>query len=1061
MALAFDGWTATNIFTGSGTLNFFHKGEDPNNGAPTGTHGTGTLSGKARGVLVLIGQQQSATDHVTSVEISKNAGGPFFPLARIRFAQDTAGELGASYAYFLGAGILAGAFNVRVITSAVDRFAVCVLSFTATENMAVTASGLQQGDAANPSITLDSGSDTTMRCAVLFSGQDALASVVASAGTEMVYQTVTGAAPATMHFSRQSTPSSGSSAIGYTSTIEDVAMVAVAVRVNINPAVADPDPSSLATETAYFQAQKDSISRFRALVAKARLTECQNAYAQSIRQWLQRTDEFDNAAWTKSGGATVDVDVFVAPDGNPIASGDRLLFAATSDNILQATSGNTVTSKTFTGSVWLQSSSPGTIELTLQNAGATESALLVCNVTSTWQRFSIQKQFSGIPVDAVQLKIGRGSGGLAEVAAWRANVTQNPVNDGRLLLFPTVRRQGESVDTVSVMAGRCQAADAGVGKRCSYSGPTCQDPANINTGNDYEATAALQGYREMLFSSSDAVLPVGGENFLPMIQQAQFAAQEIYPDKSVTINADVKLTLADDTPTDNWNLVQAQNGFLTNTNTPSGTFLRRFRTIYRNFANPRNTMTLYESFPGAGATLSDLAIRGTYLMHSMKLNLNMMELELVDPLKLMQTLAPAKVSDSNLTRQNLSAASQTLKVDNVSQLTPFPDPGSPYQYPVVIQVDYDGTPEYCNVLSVDATTNILTISRGRWGTTGVTHPYGSKWREVLMLGTEHSTSTSPPLGLNPFDCILQLLHRGYGNLSRVAVATLEAERDLYLPGGVSNDLNFGIVFKRAGGVVGTANAAIVDPTDIDELLHSIRQSAQIDLWINKDQVITGRKIGPLRPTTTLVELADGSDIIANSVTVDENEITRVSRVVVAFALKTDKEGTAIGDYSDYVIVINADAERPGFDGEVRSLVILSPWILANDTTTATTLALQVMARYHNPIRKVKLSVELRNDYLQVGTTVALTTDELQDSQGAGVSARQHFILRREPSADSNHVVLLMQDEAILRRFAWISPDAVVQYDSATPAQKRYGFIADSFGLVGTISRDQPYYIWPV
>lgn len=970
------------------------------------------------------------------------------PMTRINHAEDVTTEFCMSEIWFLGSGIPTGAQTVHVVPGGASLGTTIVAvaaTITATTDTEIVASGIVQDNVADPGVTLDSGSSLAIRYAVLTSGNRATAPTVfagqtAGPGAQFAINVDTDRWATTY----QTSAASGVFRIGWTLTTDDVAMCAVAIREIATPPAPIPPP----VPSAQFLAERDTVSRFHQLVMDLNLITCQNAYAQPVSQWLTFTDAFDDAAWTKSG-VTVLPDSFVGPDGVSTAQADNLVFAAAGDTIRQLTVGSVVTSKTFTASVWLRNDAGGTLTLTLRNAGNTEFVTVVVTVTATWQRFTLFKQFSATPVDAVEFEIKRDTADMASVGAWRANVTQNPSNNNRADLFPSVKRSGEAVTVVAVQASRCQAADAGVGKRCWYSPPTCQDPANFNSGFSYEA-APLNGFRNFKFCRTDVPLPVGGETFHPMIQDASFAGQEIFNDKAVTVKAKTTVTLGDDTPRGVWNHVEQQRGHLVNTGTPSGTFWKRLRTIYRNFSNPKNFARLYEGFVATGATLSDLFLKGTYGISTMVVTKQGASIELLDPLDLLITKAPATINDDNVLIGGLSAGTTTVSVTNALQLTPLPAAGALYPYPVVIEIDPGtGSSEFCTVTAIDTVANTFAVLRGRWGTTAVTHAPGAKWREVLMLGTEAATPSSPPTGKNPVNCVLELLHRGFGSLSSVDIATFEQDRDLYMPD---------ILFKRAGPTIGSANAGIIESQDIEKIINTIREVTQIDIWTSAAQVLKGSVFGPIRPTTVFASLNDTSGLIADSVTVDENEITRVNKVIIHYGLRTDKPGSEITDYSSHLAYVDADSLRDDFDGEARTLSILCPWIIANDTATATTLAARLFIRRRKPLRKILGDIELKDDAISVGDYVQFSSDEIQNPDGTGVTNRKARVLRKEYHNDSNAISVLLQDEDLIQDFSFISGDADTTYDAATATQRLYAFIADDFGLVGS-DRVPGNYIW--
>ena len=136
------------------------------------------------------------------------------------------------YSFFLGSGIPAGAQTVSIAYDDSDmgvKKAVCIV-LTAGADTTVVAHGLVTGIPANPSVTLDSGAVVAIRLVALSSGHVIAETVTLGAGLTAVLAGEDATALAqSRHVARQTTPSSGSVAVGYTTTTDDVAMTALAV----------------------------------------------------------------------------------------------------------------------------------------------------------------------------------------------------------------------------------------------------------------------------------------------------------------------------------------------------------------------------------------------------------------------------------------------------------------------------------------------------------------------------------------------------------------------------------------------------------------------------------------------------------------------------------------------------------------------------------------------------------------------------------------------------------------------------------------------------------------
>jgi hypothetical protein len=808
-----------------------------------------------------------------------------------------------------------------------------------------------------------------------------------------------------------------------------------------------------------------AVSRTPQVIVELGITSCQNWYAQTATEYLWATQEFDNVAWTKTGGCTVTPNTTVAPDGTTTA--DTIAFAvAGTDSIdgggLVITSAN----RAFTGSVFLKAAAPGTITLRIHDTGTTESTAVVVNVTTAWTRFWNHCLFSGGAAGGAFLKIERGAGDLASVFAWGANLTRNPGDVDAEVRFPYVL----SFSTFP-NAGTCAAADAGDGSRCWYSFPTCQDPADFNVGHAYESSD-LQGLKVFRFCLKNAPIPLGGEDIWPMIKSVDFTPQKIDPERAVTVNERVKVQFYDDAASWAWNQDKASLGAKNNTGTPSGNFWRRFARIYRNYSNPRNYAKVYVGYVASGMTYGLFQQRGSYILTNIEIGSDgLVTLTLADKLRLTkvtstgvsQAKAPAKISETNLLNGGINNAVTSLVVDNAAELTPI-STETPAGYNVCIEMSYDvvGGNEFMNVGSINTTTNTLgSLQRGRWGTVAKSHLDNAKWREVLQFGTEFSTPASAPLGKNPIDIVVELLKRPGLLAADIDTATLNDERDTWLAGGVTADVETGIVFKRAGGVADSSDGCIASQQDVEKFLKQIREAIMLNLFVNESSQVTGKVFAPARPSVTLTEITDATEIVRDSIDVDENEDSRVTRVAVAYDLFAGKSGDSLADYAKIIVYVGSDEESAGDYGDKRTRIVLCPWIKSSGSATAQKLASHLFTRYKNPARRVSFSLEIKDDGVKCGDFVNLTTAFIQKPDGSTDAQRTMEVLSKQRKADNSglDVETLDTGMGIATRYGFIAPAGYPDYNAATALQHRYAYIGTAtVNQVGT-THGPGYRIW--
>lgn len=204
-AISHDAATLSTTFTTSSPNSFNH-----------------TPTAIPKGVVVFITQTGASNDQIIRVTY----GG--VPLNRIWSASDTAGESGRVYGFFLGNAVPTGTQSVSIVHRGNSQTKIAAaITFGGSNDIEIAQppDRLQQ-DQANPRIALDSGTKAALRYCVIFSGHDSVGNLDLLLGMTGLNNNDFGAS--ITRIDRESSPSTGSTTIGYTATSEDVAMMAVA-----------------------------------------------------------------------------------------------------------------------------------------------------------------------------------------------------------------------------------------------------------------------------------------------------------------------------------------------------------------------------------------------------------------------------------------------------------------------------------------------------------------------------------------------------------------------------------------------------------------------------------------------------------------------------------------------------------------------------------------------------------------------------------------------------------------------------------------------------------------
>ena len=251
---------------------------------------------------------------------------------------------------------------------------------------------------------------------------------------------------------------------------------------------------------------------------------------------------------------------------------------------------------------------------------------------------------------------------------------------------------------------------------------------------------------------------------------------------------------------------------------------------------------------------------------------------------------------------------------------------------------------------------------------------------------------------------------------------------------------------------------ISEPTKLSDLYMEIVDLLDAKSWVAENLKITIRKNTTNTPTTGYVSLSDADNIIEDSGSVDVNEKSRISRMIVYWdKVATGKASEEIS-YRRLDIAIDPDAETNY--GDPVEKVVKSRWIDPYVTMEETVqqfvknLAIRRIQRCKHAQNLITVKVPEKDAGVKTGDYVRLSTDELLESDGNPISARMYQVVKRDRG---DKAVTLTFIQVTPRRMAVIAPAGLPAYPSATEVQRAYGYICDATGKMS--DGTDGYFIW--
>lgn len=496
------------------------------------------------------------------------------------------------------------------------------------------------------------------------------------------------------------------------------------------------------------------------------------------------------------------------------------------------------------------------------------------------------------------------------------------------------------------------------------------------------------------FTSADVATPFKtGER--PYIKKVTTFATEIKSD-NITVNAREKAKMHDEFDTD----IGIDPYLSDRTSAAQGTFWRKLLA-----RNPNYKDRIYERYEGfLGLAEVDFERRFVGLLDNITISGQDVTIEAADMLTALADIdVPAEV-DVKLTA-DVTDSETTLTVDDVSDLD-----ASGY-----VRIS-DEIIQYAAISGLQLTG----CTRACFGTTADSHDADDNVQPCRYYAAD-----------NLFDILLEML-------------TDDAEYD---PSYVDS-ASFADAKDWPGGEPDVW-AIISEPTPLEDLFFELLELADSKVWVAEDLKITIARNYPNRGGRTYTKWNDDEHIIDGSVSVDLNEDSRITRVVMYW----DKD--AIGDleeqasYARMDMAIDGDAESANEYNGTEKKEIWCRW-LHPDCGTSEELDFwtdEFLGRYlmnrRDAAPLITLEVKQKDSGVKTGEYIKLTTDELCDVDGSDISDARFRVVKREQKENGKYEYKL--ERMPKKKIALFNDIGASDWEDATEAELEYGYFGDSYG----------------
>ena len=554
------------------------------------------------------------------------------------------------------------------------------------------------------------------------------------------------------------------------------------------------------------------------------------------------------------------------------------------------------------------------------------------------------------------------------------------------------------------------------GTKCYNTYPTCKYLSAYNkTTKDYK------------FTLREKPLPFPGHR--PYLKTEQYLSTEIQPDEAVTIDHRVTLVFYDEPDSD-----VGIDPYLADRSSVQGTFWRKLKARNSNYKGRQ--VRIKKGFIYTGFMESDYVDYFLGVIDNIEIQGGIAKLIIKGLLQVTNEEYP-KSCDGTIKTAITSGSTSFIVVEKPFSTTQYTATGYVYieSDTGIPEIVYYGSRSYG---SGTGETTFSTLTRGQYTSLGwqaaTSHNANKKVQQVIIFDNQNIVDVTKAI------------------LNAVGISDTYIDTTQF-----TNEKNVWLSWANVTRI-------LHKPQKAKQYLKEIKEQFIVSIWQGEDMKIKIKHLGPAIPGQTYYTINDEANIIHQSVSVDDNNESRVTRVIFYHSQLPDTAGTDAKDFSG--VVVNIDSTSEGVDSynEKKEKIVYGTWIQGN--TLAGTTGKKILTRFRDGVKIIPFDLELKDSsgdpvtapetFLKVGDVFELTTAALQDIDGTATMKRYH-VVKKEQKTPGRFALKTMDSKIGDGRWGFIAPAGYPDYSSATTAQKEYAFTSDSAGKMS--DGTDGYKIW--